>query len=170
MRFLAVSFVLPFLFLTCADRSRAESLAPNPDVHSCAAQAEGFLGARLGIWQQRLNLADWKISVVMSRARDLKPKTLGNIHWEAGKKTAVIRVLDVSDYKLSCRDAQADMELTLVHELVHLELCSLPRSLASRNEEELAVNRIADALLRLDRVNTTLSGGREPGAGTPVLQ
>jgi hypothetical protein len=164
MRSWAASFILSFLFVTCADTTWAASFSAHPDVHSCAAQAEGFLGARLGIWQQRLGLADWKISLVMSRARDLKPKTLGNIHWEASKKTAVIRVLDVSDYQLSCREAQADMELTLVHELVHLELCSLPRSLASRTEEELAVNRIADALLRLDRLNATLSPGRE---GTP---
>jgi hypothetical protein len=44
-----------------------------------------------------------------------------------------------------------DMELTIVHELVHLELASLPRSQASRDSEEHAVNGIADALLTLDR-------------------
>jgi hypothetical protein len=43
------------------------------------------------------------------------------------------------------------MELTIVHELVHLELASLPRSEASRSTEEHAVNGIADALLALDR-------------------
>lgn len=36
-----------------------------------------------------------------------------------------------------------DMEFTLVHELVHLELASLPRSEASRRSEEHAVNHIA---------------------------
>jgi hypothetical protein len=44
-----------------------------------------------------------------------------------------------------------DMELTIVHELVHLQLASLPRSEASRSTEEHAVNGIADALLDLDR-------------------
>jgi hypothetical protein len=44
-----------------------------------------------------------------------------------------------------------DMELTIVHELVHLELSSLPRNEASRSSEEHAVNRIAEALLGLDR-------------------
>jgi hypothetical protein len=43
------------------------------------------------------------------------------------------------------------MELTVVHELVHLELASLPRSQESRSTEEHAVNGIADALLALDR-------------------
>jgi hypothetical protein len=44
-----------------------------------------------------------------------------------------------------------DMEFTIVHELIHLQLSSLPRSEASRSAEELAVNRIAEALLKLDR-------------------
>jgi len=41
--------------------------------------------------------------------------------------------------------------LTLAHELVHLWLSCLPLSAATRREEEFAVNRIADALVRLDR-------------------
>jgi len=156
-----VPFILPVPFLTLAGGAWAEPPSLKSDAHGCVAQAEGFLNGRLGIWQQRLNLADWKISIVMSHPSDLKPKTLGNIHWDAAKKTAVIRVLDASDYQLSCREAQADMELTVVHELVHLELSSLPRSQASRHEEELAVNSITDALLRLDRQNTTLPAGAD---------
>ena len=73
----------------------------------------------------------------MSRTTELKPKTLGNIHWDADKKTAVIRVLDPADYKLSFKDMLADMEFTVVHELIHLELSSLPRSEASRRDTEL---------------------------------
>jgi hypothetical protein len=42
-----------------------------------------------------------------------------------------------------------DMEFTIVHEMVHLELASLPRSEASRRVEEHAVNEIATALLKL---------------------
>jgi len=145
-------FLLPFLSLPSGAWAAPPSRSsPNLDARVCVAQADGYLNARLGFWQRRLNLADWKISLVMSHPTDLKPKTLGNIHWEAAKKTALIRVLDASDYKVSCGEALSDMELTLVHELVHLELSSLPRSPASRHEEELAVNRIADALVQLDR-------------------
>jgi hypothetical protein len=43
------------------------------------------------------------------------------------------------------------MEFTMVHELIHLELASLPRTDASRRDEEAAVDRMAGALLRLDR-------------------
>jgi hypothetical protein len=112
-----------------------------------------FLNERLAIWQQRLNLQDWKISIIMSHPSDLKPKTLGNIHWDSDKKSAVIRVLDASDYRMPYREMLDDMEFTVVHELIHLELSSLPRSEASRRDEEHAVNQIADALLKLDRSN-----------------
>jgi len=126
---------------------------PKTEAPVCGAVAQGYLDARLEIWQHRMNLSDWKISLVMSPASRLKPKTLGNIRWDTAGKTAVIRVLDASGYKMSCHDMLADMETTVVHELVHLELSALPRSPASRHEEELAVNRIADALLKLDREN-----------------
>ena len=110
-----------------------------------------YVNERLAIWQQRLNLQDWKITVMMSHPSDLKPRTLGNIHWDSDKKSAVIRVLDASDYKLAYHEMLDDMEFTVVHELIHLELSSLPRSEASRRDEEHAVNQIADALLKLDR-------------------
>jgi hypothetical protein len=111
-----------------------------------------FATERLWLWQKRLNLQDWNISVVVVRASDLKPRTLGNIHWDADKKKAVIRVLDPVDYNnMPTKDMLADIEFTVVHELIHLELSSLPRSEASRSEEEHAVNQIARALLELDR-------------------
>ena len=113
--------------------------------------AEAYVNARLAVWQQRLSLQDWKITIIMSHPSDLKPKTLGNIHWDSDQKSAVIRVLDASDYKLPYKAMLDDMEFTVVHELIHLELASLPRSEASRRDEEHAVNRITDALLKLDR-------------------
>ena len=129
----------------------AEPPVSDPSPRERGLQAESFVNARLAVWQQRLNLQDWKISIIMSHPSDLKPKTLGNIHWDADKKAATIRVLDSSDYRLPFHEMLEDMEFTVVHELIHLELSSLPRSEASRREEEHAVNQIADALLKLDR-------------------
>jgi hypothetical protein len=63
--------------------------------------------------------------------------------------TATIAVMSTYDYKLSFGDMLDDMEFTVVHELVHLQLSSLPRSEASRTAEEHAVNEIAGALLKL---------------------
>jgi len=115
------------------------------------ATASKFVVQKLQFWQDRMNLKDWKIAVQLVRADQLEPKTLGNIHWDTDSKTATIAVLSAGDYKLPWKPMLDDMEFTVVHELVHLELASLPRSEASRRVEEHAVNEIATALLKLAR-------------------
>src|SRR5689334_12718313 len=134
-----------------ADSASVQQQPSAETARECARISETYVAERLAVWQQRLKLQDWKIVVLMAHPTDLKPKTLGNIHWDADKKSAVIRVLDASDYHMGCHDMLDDMEFTVVHELIHLELSSLPRSDASRRDEEYAVNQIADALLALDR-------------------
>jgi hypothetical protein len=94
----------------------------------------------------------------MSHPTQLRHGTLGNVHWDADKKAAVIRVLDAADYDRPFRATLEDMEFTVLHELVHLELTSLTRSFKSRSEEsfseeEQAVNRISHALLQLDHAD-----------------
>jgi hypothetical protein len=113
--------------------------------------AETFLTQKLVIWQKRLKLEDWNITFKLVHFSDLKPKTLGNIHWDSDLKKASMSILSPADYKLSFPDALKDMEFTVVHELVHLQLSSLPRNEASRSAEEKAVNTITEALLNLDR-------------------
>jgi hypothetical protein len=115
------------------------------------ATAESFLNQKLAIWQRRLKLEDWNIVFKLVHPFDLKPKTLGNIHWDSDTKRANISVLSPSDYKMAFPDALKDMEFTIVHELVHLQLSSLPRNEASRSAEEKAVNTLTEALLNLDR-------------------
>jgi len=117
--------------------------------------AENYLQKRLGLWQKRLKLQDWTVTLVMSHPGDLRRGSLGNIHWDADKKTARIRVLDASDYQMPFSATLKDMEFTVVHELTHLELSSMTRNFKSRSEEsvgeeERAVNRLADAMLLLD--------------------
>jgi hypothetical protein len=117
--------------------------------------AASFASEKLWVWQKRLNLRDWDISVVVSRTGELKAKTLGHIRWDRGKKTAVIQVLDPADYHLPWDAMLRDIEFTVVHELIHLEmvpiLSDLQRTDANRMEEEHAVNHMAEALLKLDR-------------------
>jgi hypothetical protein len=113
---------------------------------------ESYLRQRVEIWKERLKLQGWSVSVVVSRESDLRPGTLGNIHWDSDKKTAVIRVLGSSDgHDLPAPVALSAMEDTIVHELIHLELASLPKTDTSRSDEEFAVNHLAEALLELDR-------------------
>lgn len=120
-----------------------------------SALAVAFASERLCVWQKRLNLEGWKVSVAVARTLELKAKTLGNVRWDREKKTAAIRFLDPADYHLSFDEALRDIEFTVVHELIHLEmvpvLSDLQRTDANRTEEEHAVNRMAEALLKLDR-------------------
>jgi hypothetical protein len=113
------------------------------------AQAQAFVNDKLHLWQRHMNLAHWTIEANLVRHSTLKPKTLGGIHWDRNTMTASIEVLSTYDYKLGPQEMLDDMEFTVVHELVHLQLSSLPRSEASRSAEEHAVNEIAGALLKL---------------------
>jgi hypothetical protein len=158
-------FTLP-LVLLAAGNIFAQTIPSSPATPPETARertllAERYAAERLSVWQKRLNLQDWNISLLVVRAAELKPKTLGNIHWDADKKTAVIRVLDPADYKLPFSEMLSDLEFTVVHELIHLELSPvlspLQRNDANRREEEHAVNHMADALLRLDRQNRALT-------------
>jgi len=112
---------------------------------------DNFLSQKLFVWQKKLRLQDWKISIKVVRKSDLKPKTLGNVHWDLSTKSAVIRVMHFDDYSVPFSDVLDDLEVTIVHELVHLHLSSLPRNEASKSAEEQAVNLLADALINLDR-------------------
>ena len=117
--------------------------------------AASFASEKLWVWQRRLNLRDWDISVAVVRTAEMKPKTVGHIRWDRGRKTAVIQVLDPADYHLPLDATLRDIEFTVVHELIHLEmvpiLSDLQRTDANRMEEEHAVNHMAEALLQLDR-------------------
>ncbi len=124
---------------------------PEPLPRDRSPLAEAHLRKRLDVWKTRLKLADWHIAIRMAHHSELRQGTLGNIRWDAGTKKATIRVLHASDYRASYEATLRDMEFTVVHELLHLVLSSLPRSEASRSDEEHAVNSMTDALLELDR-------------------
>ena len=142
-------YILAMAVLAGASLAQPPNLPADP--RERAAFVHTFVKQRLAVWQQRLELTDWNIAIRMSHRREMKAGTLGAIHWDKHRRKAEIQVMDTSDYELPFRDMLEDMEFTVVHELVHLELASLPRSRASRSEEEHAVNQMARALLQLDR-------------------
>ena len=134
--------------------------APQPPAEPSAGDreqvADAYVRQKLVLWQNRLKLQDWTIAVVISHPSDLRLGTLGNIRWDADKKTARIRVLSASDYHAPLHATLDDMEFTVVHELIHLVFSGVTRneesrSAESRTAEEEAVNHMAESLLRLDR-------------------
>jgi hypothetical protein len=152
-----------FLFGISSNVCFAPQTPPEPNRVERRRLADSFLHEKLPYWQHRLTLEDWKISILAVHPSDLRPHTLGNVHWDKEQKTAAIRVLDASDYQMPFRATLNDLEFTIVHELIHLELASLPRSEASRSDEEHAVNRLAEALIKLERT------GKQPIAPVKTL-
>jgi hypothetical protein len=132
-----------------ATQNRVTAKPADPAAQQREADAKDFVEQALRTWQERMNLKDWNIEVHLVRASALEPRTLGNIHWDSNVKKASIEVLSSYDYDMSTPAMLDDMEFTVVHELVHLDLASLPRSKASRRNEEYAVNQLAHALLNL---------------------
>src|SRR5579871_3437730 len=90
--------VIPVLSLLglAAGRCFAPQTPPEPDPKLRSALAETFLQQRLPFWQNRLHLQDWKVSIHSVPTAELRPHTLGNIHWDKDTKTGVIRVLDAA--------------------------------------------------------------------------
>src|ERR1051325_8375652 len=138
---LGLAAILPLLFVALVRGSATPSPAPAPSAPEAQreAAAERYVNQVLQTWQERLDLKDWKIEATLVRPAKLDPKTLGNIHWDLNTKQATISVLSAYDYTLPTQPMLDDMEFTVVHELIHLHLASLPKTDASRPLEEHAV-------------------------------
>jgi len=154
--FFGLSSVLILLSSTATAVS-AQTTPAEPAPVERSATALRFTSQRLDYWQKKLNLQDWHIAVALTPVSGLRQQTLGNVQWDLEKKTATIHVLDPADYHMPWQPMLLDMEFTVVHELIHLELAPIltdvKRSDANRRQEEFAVNHLAEALLQLDRTH-----------------
>jgi hypothetical protein len=88
---------------------------------------------------------EWRLTVRLVRQKDLDKNTWGHAEWDPDGKTGTISVLDPVDYNLKGGDLKLDMECTIVHELVHIQVS--PFDAPNENVREDVVNRIMTALL-----------------------
>jgi hypothetical protein len=109
------------------------------------APLQAHLQRQLRTWQKRLGLDDWDLSLQVVRKDALDRDTWGNAEWDSESKTGVISVLDPQDYNLKGSELKRDMECTIVHELVHIQVSPLDSGDPQAHEE--VVNRIMNALL-----------------------
>ncbi|WP_416149421.1 hypothetical protein ACM26V_00025 [Salipaludibacillus sp. HK11] len=117
---------------------------------------EDQLNERAAYWQKVLGLQDWDVQVKKARAEAFDGDREGECEYLSNSKTARIRILDESHYPTDAWDEQ-DMELTLVHELLHLHFSAI-RDLAYELDhyvmfEEQAINKMSQALVHLERTN-----------------
>jgi hypothetical protein len=101
---------------------------------------------QLKSWQKRLGLDDWNMKLQVVRQNEIDPNSWGSSHWDVRAKTATIQVLDPRDYNLKGADLRLDMECTIVHELVHIQVAPLGTAADVQVREDV-VNRIMTALL-----------------------
>ncbi len=106
---------------------------------------ESHLDRQLKSWQKRLGMDDWRLTIKVVRQNSLDKNTWGNAEWNPDEKTGIISVLDPTDYNLKGGDLKLDMECTIVHELVHIQVG--PLESPSENLREDVVNRIMGALM-----------------------
>lgn len=105
-------------------------------------------------WQKILRLQDWIINASIERARDMHSTDVnGECSWQISKKMAKIKILDPIDYPPGLMEGQ-DMEITLVHELLHCHYAGFDNFESNTLENsmlEQSIEAISMALVKLKR-------------------
>lgn len=109
-------------------------------------------------WQRRLRLQDWTVLIRRVRAAEYGEGkcVAGQVEWGLAKRAAVIKITEPEDYALQCNkdfETVQDMEITVVHELLHLHTApfTLQQEPYESTAEEQAIDAIARALVSLKR-------------------
>ena len=116
-------------------------------VLSCYAinPVESRLDRQMKFWQKRLGLEEWNLSLRVVRQSEIDRDSWGTAEWDPDAKTGLISVLDPRDYNLRGSDLKLDMECTIVHELVHIQVS--PLAAHDEHVREEVVNKIMVALM-----------------------
>lgn len=115
------------------------------------------LQCRLRYWQRVLRLNDWEIELRIVR-RVVLDGAVGRCESPV-YRSAIISLADPVDFTADDSPRMADLEDTLIHELVHLHMKDLGVVCAKSGQtmspeqvaEERAVEALAGALLKLER-------------------
>ena len=113
------------------------------------------LDKKLKYWQKVLELRDWHIKARIVKSKDMPTKYYaGCVSWDLQYKAAKISILDFEDIPTDVI-AEPDMEETLVHELLHLQLAPIHNDFGESTgyemKEEQVINSLARALTKLHR-------------------
>lgn len=104
-------------------------------------------------WQKALRLQDWVVIVRLARASEFANSIHcgGQVEWSILKRAAVIKISEAEDYANLCNkdfEIEQDMEVTLVHELLHLHTAPLAHVLKAESLEERYEEQMIDAVSR----------------------
>lgn len=117
------------------------------------AEQQPILDAMVQKWAKILRLQDWDVTIRMVDKKDLTLEGVaGEISWNREHQQAEIQILDPS--QIGANTVQADVEETIIHELMHLHASPFDEFESGTPEYyalELFINRVAQALYKLDR-------------------
>ena len=106
-------------------------------------------------WQNQLKLNNWRIAIGIERKTAFNnSQSTGEIDYVLPLRQAIIKVLDPLDYPNS--PFEQDMEITLVHELLHLHFALFePKSDDSLEFliMESTIEQLANILVEMKRTN-----------------
>lgn len=106
-------------------------------------------------WQNQLKLNNWRIAIGIERKTAFNnSQSIGEIDYVLPLRQAIIKVLDPLDYPNS--PFKQDMEITLVHELLHLHFALFePKSDDSLEFliMESTIEQLANILVEMKRTN-----------------
>lgn len=101
-------------------------------------------------WQKVLRLQDWDIVIRFKRIFDMQHETDGNIDYSLPNKSAIINILEPSDFDNPC--FPMDVEEVVVHELLHLHFHEADRPNGECPDSvECGIQKTAEALVKLNR-------------------
>ena len=128
-----------------------------PDVPANDVDLIAQLYTWLPMWQKLLRLQDWNITVRVKRRHQMSDHdVIGLCKRYPDSKDAYIDILSVQDIVAYKEGDDADYELTLVHELLHVHFSFMNNDEGhARQEEELIVSTLSRALVKLNRDGLT---------------
>lgn len=111
-------------------------------------------------WQERLALQNWNICFRLCKLNDLDLKNVdGENSWTRSNMTSIIDILKYGEVNNDC--FPYDMELVLVHELLHLHFAVLwpDNGAEEETEGEQSIEFIAKTLVQLKREGEVKNNG-----------
>lgn len=118
-------------------------------------------------WQEVLALRDWNLDIQIVRPWDMEESSsLAECDWYLERKDAFIRVLHPNDLgsvqRFFIDGEEADYDISLVHELLHLHFAPFDHD-EHEVVQEQAINAISRGLVHLYRKNN-------PPSELPVVE
>jgi hypothetical protein len=102
-------------------------------------------------WQHIVRLEDWDIAINFGRWHEVHEEAVAHCHYSRARREAHLVIRHPDDWGPETWAGDNDMELTIVHELLHLKLSGLDNTDATKQVEEALVEQMARSLVRLKR-------------------